>query len=121
MIRRYYILLRIDCHASFTKEQATKAFTGMEELTIEVWQAQFWNSDYEALTRFEGVRGVRRVKIIGSISQFKGFVEWLRNTMMMPVGSIVDGFEEDPVKHISFDVELTGSKLHTGDFNEVAT
>lgn len=58
----------------------------MEELTIEVFQAQFGSSDYQVLQRFEGIRGVKHVKIYGSVTGFPRYVEWLTHTMMLGEG-----------------------------------
>lgn len=70
------------------------AFTGVEELTIEVFQAQLGGSDYSVLRRFEGVRGVKRARIYGSIYAFPEYAKWLQNAMMSPVGAAPKPFDQ---------------------------
>ena len=65
LIRRYQIRVRLDCDPNFSAKTASDAFSGIEELTIEVFQAQFGGSDYKVLRLFEGIRGVKKVKIYG--------------------------------------------------------
>lgn len=69
----------------------------MEELTIEVFQAQFGSSDYKVLKLFEGVRGVERTKVYGSVTGFPEYVEWLQNVMSSPVGKEVERFDREKV------------------------
>jgi hypothetical protein len=47
----------------------------------------------DVLRQFEGVRGVRRVRVKGSVPGFEGYVGWLRRRMMMRrvTGSMGDG------------------------------
>lgn len=84
MIRRYHIYVRLDCDARFTAEMARDAFTGKEELTIEVFQSQFDSSDHTVLRLFEEVREVHRARIFGSITAFPEYTYWLENVMMSP-------------------------------------
>jgi hypothetical protein len=86
MIRRYHIYVRLDCDATFTAETARDAFTGMEELTVEVFQSQFGSSDYTVLRRFEKIRGVKRAMVFGSVTAFPDYVSWLEDAMMSPKG-----------------------------------
>jgi len=89
LISRYHIRVRLDCDPNFSAQKASDAFSGIEELTIEVFQATFGGSDYEVLTLFEEIRGVKKVKIYGSVIAFPDYVIWLRKSMMMPKGSFV--------------------------------
>ncbi|TVY55103.1 hypothetical protein LSUE1_G009500, partial [Lachnellula suecica] len=70
LIRRFHIIVRLDCDPNYTFEKVKKAFSGAEELTIQVFQAQFGSSDYKVLRLFEGVRGVQRVRVYGSVTAF---------------------------------------------------
>ncbi|PSS12890.1 hypothetical protein M430DRAFT_36116 [Amorphotheca resinae ATCC 22711] len=92
LMTRYHIRVRLDCDPNFSAHQAEKAFTGVEELVIEVFQAQFGSSDHKVLRLFERIRGVKRVKVYGSVSAFPEYVSWLEDTMMSPVGSEVAEF-----------------------------
>lgn len=102
LISRYHIRVRLDCDPNFTKEDATEAFSGMEELTVEVTQAQFGSSDFKVLKLFEGVRGVKNARVYGSITGFPEYAQWLEDSMKAG--------KEDKV--ISFDkrdnVEMVG-------------
>lgn len=95
MISKYHIRIRLDCDPNFTREKAEIAFSGVEELTIEVFQAQFGSSDYKVLKLFEGVRGVRKVKIYGSVTLFPEYVAWLKEVMMTPIGMEVLPFDAE--------------------------
>jgi hypothetical protein len=66
----------------------------MEELTIEVIQAQYGSNDYENLKLFEGVRSIGTVRIFGSVTSFRGYVHWLQSTMMAQPDEMVVPFGE---------------------------
>jgi hypothetical protein len=55
LIRKYLVRVRLDCMPNYSYEAAMGAFSGVDELTIEVFQAQFRGSRHEVLTLFEGV------------------------------------------------------------------
>ncbi|KAK1971285.1 hypothetical protein LY78DRAFT_651954 [Colletotrichum sublineola] len=80
-IRRFHIRVRLDCDPAFDARAAAAAFSGVEELVIEVWQAMFQGADHAALRVFEGVRGVRDVNVYGSITEFEWYVRWLEGVM----------------------------------------
>ncbi|KAK3626154.1 hypothetical protein LTR22_023275 [Elasticomyces elasticus] len=67
MIRRYYLYLRLDTDPRFTRLQAEESFTGVDELEIEVFQSMYGSCDFSVLHLFEGVRGVGKVLIKGSL------------------------------------------------------
>jgi hypothetical protein len=94
MIKRYHIYVRLDCDARFTAIAAQKAFSGVESLTVEVFQSQFGSSDYRILQRFEKIRGIKEAKIIGSVVGFPAYVNWLEQSMVTPEGCIVEDFDE---------------------------
>ncbi|KFY48683.1 hypothetical protein V495_01102 [Pseudogymnoascus sp. VKM F-4514 (FW-929)] len=50
-------------------------------------QSQFKGSGNGVLRLFEGVRGVRRARIFGSISEWPEYVAWLQRRMMSKEGS----------------------------------
>lgn len=95
LIRKFHIRVRLDCDPNFSAKKASIAFTGVEELTIEVFQAQYGSSDYKVLKLFESVRGVKRARIYGSVTAFPGYVEWLQDTMMTPRDEESDMFAKD--------------------------
>ena len=94
MIRRYHISVRLDCDPNFSAEKAKEAFTGVEELTIEVFQAQFESSDYKVLKLFEDIRDVKKARIYGSVQAFPDYVDWLKRAIMTAEGSPVQNFGE---------------------------
>ncbi|KAM0324192.1 hypothetical protein ACHAQA_008386 [Verticillium albo-atrum] len=80
-IRRYHMRVRLDCDPAYDRDAVTTAFTGVDELTLEVWQAAFLAADHGVLKLFEGVREVGRVKIYGSTTGFDDYVLWLAGVM----------------------------------------
>lgn len=84
-IRRFHVRLRLDCDVGVERDAVTKAFSGVEELVVDVWQTVFWGADHEALRVFEGVRGVRRVSITGSTTGFDEYARWLEKAMGSPM------------------------------------
>jgi hypothetical protein len=109
LIRRYHIRVRLDCDPNYTYDVARESFSGLESLTIEIWQAQFGSSDHEVLRLFEGVRNVKNLQIIGSISRFPDYIEWLHKRITSDEGSAVDIFDGDPKKD---DVWAVSYRLH---------
>ncbi|KAM3066613.1 hypothetical protein ACMFMG_002326 [Clarireedia jacksonii] len=93
-IRRYYLIVRLDCDPNFTAENAERAFSGIEELTIRVEQAEFRGSDYQVLKLFEGVRGVKKTRVYGSVTGFPKYCQWLQNAMSTPKEVEVTEFEK---------------------------
>lgn len=61
----------------------------MEELTIEVFQAQFGGSDYTILRLFEGIRGLQRARVFGSVAAFPEYTAWLERAITSPKGADV--------------------------------
>jgi hypothetical protein len=97
LIRRYHIRVRLDCDPNFSLAKATNSFSGVEELAIEVFQAQFGSSDYKVLRLFEGVRGVKRVRIYGSVNAFPEYISWLEAAIVTPQEGVVEAFDKEKV------------------------
>jgi hypothetical protein len=97
LIQRYHIRIRLDCDPNFSLSKATDAFTGVEELTIEVFQAQFGSSDYKVLRLFEGVRGVKRARVYGSVTAFPEYVAWLEGAIITSEEGTVEVFDKEKV------------------------
>jgi len=95
MIKRYHIYVRLDCDPGFTVETVRDAFTSIEELTVEVFQSQFGSSDHTVLRLFEEIRGVKRARVLGSITAFPEYISWLENAMMSPKGTGVVEYVEN--------------------------
>ena len=94
LIRRYYIHVRLDTDPRFTRLQAGESFTGVEELEIEVFQSMYGSCDFSVLRLFEGVRGVGRAVVRGSVGDGR-YAAWLVRCMMSPLGSEVLGYGEE--------------------------
>jgi len=60
-----------------------------------VFQAQFGSSDNKVLRLFEGVRGVKRARVYGSVQAFPEYVQFLENAVTSPVGSVVGDFDKE--------------------------
>jgi hypothetical protein len=105
LIRRFHIRVRLDCDPNFSAAAAKDAFSGVEELTMEVFQAQFGSSDYRVLELFQDVRGVHKVRIYGSVTAFPEYANWLRDAMRSPKGSAVKAFQKAPEQEVgSYDI-----------------
>ena len=63
LIRRWYIRLNLDCPPAFRKGDVSAAFTGAEELVLDLNYVLFMSKvqEYEVLDLFSGVRAVKRV------------------------------------------------------------
>lgn len=95
LIRRWYLHARLDCGPFWDADTVAKALTGAEELELEVWQSMFRADGTElsaVLRMFEGVRGVRRVRVWGSTTGVEGYVAWLEGAMRSHVGSAVEPY-----------------------------
>ncbi|KAK3359932.1 hypothetical protein B0T25DRAFT_564895 [Lasiosphaeria hispida] len=91
-IRRWHIRIRLDSPPPWPAATVAAAFTNAEELVLDLWQATFMGGvGADVLRRFEGVRGVRRPRVLGTPPGFEGYVAWLVALMKMPV---LDGWRE---------------------------
>lgn len=93
-IRRYHINIRLDTDPRFSAQRAEESFTGAHELQVQVFQAMFGSSDYTVLHMLAGIRGVKKVRIYGSIGDGK-YTSWLSQAMMAPVGTVIPAYDEE--------------------------
>ncbi|PTB62849.1 hypothetical protein BBK36DRAFT_1128368 [Trichoderma citrinoviride] len=103
MIRRFHVQVRLDLPLPFDREKARDAFSGLDELSVDVVQAMFLGVDCANLAVFDAVRGVKRVRFGGSTTGFEDYLAWLADAMTSPVGAEVPPFEpecESPWAHI---------------------
>lgn len=91
-IRRFHVQVRLDIDLPYDEAVVTESFSGLDELSIDVMQAMFLGVGYRNLTKFEGIRGVKRVKVMGSTTGFEDYIEWLKKAMMSEPGSKVEDF-----------------------------
>ena len=89
-ISRWYISLRLDTDPRIKVDDVTRAFTGVESLEVEVWQAMFGSADTRVLKLFEAVRGVSVARVHGSVSS--RYSAWLEQTMMAAVGTKIEPY-----------------------------
>lgn len=95
-IRRFHLRVRLDCDPQYDADAVAAAFTGIDELNIEIWEAMFGGAGHGALRVFECVRGVKRVMIWGSTSGIEDYVSWLEGVMRSDIGRTVPSFEPGP-------------------------
>lgn len=88
--------MRLDTDPRFTARQVDEAFTGVHELEIEVFQAMYGSCDFGVLRLFEGVRGVGKAVVQGSVGDGR-YAAWLARTMMLPAGSPTEVCDPSPV------------------------
>lgn len=81
LIRRWYLKARLDCGPFWTAERVETAFSGADELTLEVSQSMYDGAGSEVLCLFEGVRGLKRVRVWGSVVGREEYVAWLEGQM----------------------------------------
>jgi hypothetical protein len=94
LIKKFHLRVRLDCDLAYDEAAVTEAFSGKEELTIEVWQPVYLGVGRDNLRRFEGVRGVKRAKVFGSVSGFRDYARWLEAGIMSSVSCEVTPFVE---------------------------
>ena len=99
--------MRLDADAGFSKAQVSDAFSGAEELEVEVWQAMFDAADLAVLRLFEGVREVGRAMVKGSVG--RDYAVWLEGVMMAGYGSVVEE-RPDEEEGIVYDVWTHGNR-----------
>ncbi|KAI0840132.1 hypothetical protein F5Y06DRAFT_294802 [Hypoxylon sp. FL0890] len=92
LITRFHLCVRLDAEPGYDRAKATAQLSGKEEVVLEAWQAMWRGSGPDVLRLFEGVRGVRRAKVIGSVGGFEDYAKWLERAMMREVGATVEPF-----------------------------
>lgn len=96
MIRRFFFHVRLDIDNRWTKQQATECFTGLEVLEIEVFQPSYGTCDFTVLKLLEGVRGVGKAVVAGSVGD-GNYARWLEMAMMSDVGREIPEYTEEYV------------------------
>jgi hypothetical protein len=96
----------LDTDPRFTPLQIEEAFNGCEELEIEVWQAEYGTSDFATLRMFEGVRGIKKVKVAGNVG--KEYCRWLEDCLRTAIGEELRPFLGEDDK--AFDLWTSGNR-----------
>ncbi|KFG77548.1 hypothetical protein MANI_005316 [Metarhizium anisopliae] len=89
-IRRFRLVIRLDCDVLFSREAAAGALSHMDEVVVDVSQAVFLGAGRENLRVLEGVRGVGRAVIRGSTTGFERYVDWLTGVMEAEKGHVAE-------------------------------
>jgi len=85
LIRKWRIILRLDCDTRYTKEDVTKAFSGMNTVCIEAYEASYKASGLHSLEKFSGIRGVKKASVKGSVPD--EMAAWLVQAMQSDIGT----------------------------------
>jgi len=93
LIKRFYMHVRLDTDPRFTAAQVRESFSGAEELELEVFQSMYDSCDYGTLMLFEGVRGVGRAAVYGSVGDGQ-YARYLQDLMMKAEGEDVAARDE---------------------------
>ena len=80
LIRRFHLAVRLDCDPYWTTDDLIKAFSGVDELEVEAWQASFGVCDFSVMFAFSNIRGVGRARVRG-YSIPSEFARWLEAAM----------------------------------------
>ncbi|KAH7152429.1 hypothetical protein B0J13DRAFT_263709 [Dactylonectria estremocensis] len=92
-IRRFHVEIRLDTDLPYDQPTVTKAFSGMDELSINVIQSMYLGVGHRNLHKFEGIRGVKRAHITGSTTGFEEYAKWLEGVMQSEPGTQFDEFK----------------------------
>ncbi|KAI0381728.1 hypothetical protein F5Y04DRAFT_58836 [Hypomontagnella monticulosa] len=95
LITRFHVCVRLDASPGYDGAAVAAQLSGKEEVVLEAWQAMWRGSGPDVLRLFEGVRGVRRARVVGSVSGFEEYASWLEKAMMREVGARVEPFPWD--------------------------
>ncbi|MCJ1284037.1 hypothetical protein MMC26_003368 [Xylographa opegraphella] len=91
LIRKWRISVRLDTDPNWSKRQVTDAFSGVEELSVDVWEASFGAAGVRVLEGFWDVRGVGTARVRGCVERRMG--RWLERLMESEMGVEVVGWD----------------------------
>jgi hypothetical protein len=91
LIRNWRLNVRLDCDPKWSKDDVTKAFSGMQSLTVNFWVASFRAGDLNVLERFSGIRGVVKANVTGAVPP--DVATWLMAAMESPADGVVGVWE----------------------------
>ncbi|KAI1391094.1 uncharacterized protein F4822DRAFT_172632 [Hypoxylon trugodes] len=95
LIARLHVCIRLDAEPRYDSKMAATQLSGREEIVLETYQVSWRGSGPDALRLFEGVRGVRRARVVGSVGGFEDYARWLEGVMMCEHGTEVKPFVWD--------------------------
>ena len=99
--------VRLDVDPRYTADKVREAFSGVEELEVDVFQAAYGSYDFGVLSLFENVRGVQRCRVYGSVGDGR-YAKWLERAVCRGVGERVEGFDHKGLDVVvSLDHEIT--------------
>lgn len=108
LVTHLKVLIRLDAGAAFTNSRATRELSSLEELTVECRQSAYGVAGPQALRLFEGVRGVRRARVVGSTTGFDEYAKWLEGIMMRPRGDEAEDYRPPRDQHHASELEQEG-------------
>ncbi|KAI1096798.1 hypothetical protein F5B19DRAFT_6615 [Rostrohypoxylon terebratum] len=100
LITRVHVCVRLDAEPGYDRATATAQLSGKHEVVLEAWQAMWRGSGPDVLRLFEGVRGVRRARVEGSVGGFEEYARWLERAMVREPGARVDPFCWDSAREV---------------------
>ncbi|KND90339.1 hypothetical protein TOPH_04910 [Tolypocladium ophioglossoides CBS 100239] len=92
-IRRFHVVLRLDCEVPCSRAAFAAAFSGLDELVVEVVQAVFLGA---------------------GCANMKAYVRWLEGVMMSAPGARVDEFEPSGMNGRIVSTLLSGHSTDPG-------
>ncbi|KAI1377294.1 hypothetical protein F4677DRAFT_459175 [Hypoxylon crocopeplum] len=98
LVTRLHVCVRLDAEPGYDRARAAAQLSGKQEVVLEAWQALWRGSGPDVLRLFEGVRGVRRARVVGCVAGFEDYARWLERAMMLDVGVDVEPFFWDAVR-----------------------
>ncbi|KAJ2906610.1 hypothetical protein MKZ38_000865 [Zalerion maritima] len=117
---RWHVRVRLDCDPPWTADQLAEAFSGADELYIQLWQTAYKGAGPRVAMLFEKIRGVRVARVDGSTYAFRHYANHLENVMQLPLN---DKEERPYVKPKGFKErelpkKLPGEEVGSDDENE---
>ena len=99
-IRRFHMIVHLDCEAAPERARVAQAFSGVEELELELAQAMYMRVGCENLTAFDRVRGVGKARIRGCTAGFEDYIAWLEAAMTSDPSADIPEFYPPPVRFL---------------------
>lgn len=109
-IKKWYLHLRLDVDPRFTSSQLKQAFSGAEELEIDVFQPAYGSSDISNLELFEDIREVGKVRVTGSSCVDADYARWLEKLLMSPKGTVRQSYKQDSGEAEPWEVWTIGNR-----------
>ncbi|KAF7550917.1 hypothetical protein G7046_g7864 [Stylonectria norvegica] len=93
-IRKFHVDIRLDCDLPYEEKAVIESFSGLDELDIDIQQSMYLGVGHGNLAKFEGVRGVKKVRIHGSTTGFEEYLLWLEAAMKSEPDAKIEPYVE---------------------------